>query len=53
MSFQVKRKLDLEAETSIEGFKTPAKRCKGRRKTSDSPKGLYKLQDIVGSYHTL
>jgi hypothetical protein len=37
----VKRKLDLEAETIIEGFKTPAKRCKGRRKNSEaSPKGI-------------
>ncbi|XP_076083443.1 transcription factor E2F3-like [Mytilus galloprovincialis] len=42
---QVKRKLDLEAETIIEGFKTPAKRCKGRRKTSDaSPKARSPLE---------
>lgn len=42
---QVKRKLDLEAETTIEGFKTPAKRCKGRRKNSEtSPKARSPLE---------
>ena len=41
LSFQAKRKLELELDVANEGFKTPAKTYKKHSKSDASPKGGY------------